>query len=80
MTTNTKPIEFSVDGVTLFTDEKVLTPIQILALAGIDSNNFYLVQINGKNQESFKDRPNESIHMHVKIVFVSAAKGSMSVS
>lgn len=72
--------QFTVDDETFSTQEHVLTPVQILQLAGIDPATHYLVEIHGNHQESYKDRPNESIHMHQHAKFVSIFTGETTVS
>jgi hypothetical protein len=67
-----KKIEYTVDGERQFTDERKLTPTQILTNAHIDPTKYYLVEIEGnKEKESFKDKPNVEIHMHEHMKFVS---------
>lgn len=73
-------IEFTVDTEELLTDEAVLTPRQILKLAGIDPENHFLTEIKGREQISFEGRPDEPIRMHDDMVFVSAKVGPTPVS
>lgn len=74
---------YTVDAEPETTDEKQLTPNQILELAGITPvNNYYLVQINQDgSQTSYKDRPTESIRMVCPSAkFISVYQGEMTVS
>ena len=48
--------------------------------AGIDPATHYLVQIVGHTQKSYKDTPNEPIHMHEHMKFVSVFTGCTPVS
>ena len=76
----THEIHFEVDGEPLETTEKILTPTQILGLAGVDAANHYLVQIEGRHQTSYQDKPNEEIHMHEGQKFITVATGPTPVS
>ncbi|MBZ0317913.1 MAG: hypothetical protein K8L91_15940 [Anaerolineae bacterium] len=71
---------FTVDDEPFSTNEHTLTPTQILQIAGIDPTVHYLVEIHGHNQESYKDKPNEPIHMHQHAKFVSVFTGPTPVS
>jgi hypothetical protein len=72
--------DYTVDDEPQSTTEHTLTPNQILAKAGIDPATHYLVQIIGNTQKSYKDTPNEPIHMHEHMKFVSVFTGSTPVS
>ena len=77
----TNPIfEFTVNGDPLTTIEKVLTPIQIMQLAGVDPNTNYLVQLKGNAQESYQGNPNTEIHMHQKMEFITLFTGPTQVA
>ncbi len=75
-----KEIEYMVDDEEQYTTEKTLTPRQILEKAGIDPENHYLVQMQGNHRESYKDKMDESIHMHEKMKFISVFTGETPVS
>jgi len=72
--------EYTVDDEPQTTREHTLTASQILSNADIDPTTHYLVQIVGNTQKSYKDNPNEPIHMHQHMKFVSVATGSTPVS
>lgn len=72
--------QFTVDDESFSTHEHTLTPIQILEIAGLDPATHYLVQIHGNHQVSYKDKPNEPIHMHQHAKFVSVFTGETPVS
>jgi hypothetical protein len=81
--TATHVIHYTLDDEPQETTEKVLTPRQIMERATpapIDPNTHYLVQIEGQHQESYKDKPDEPIHMHEKMQFVSISTGPTPVS
>lgn len=72
--------DYTVDGESQSTTQHVLTPTQILKDANIDPTTHYLVEIAGKNQISFKDKPSEQIHMHEHMTFISVSLGPTTVS
>ena len=72
--------DYTVDDEPQTTTEHVLTPTTILSNAGIDPATHYLVEIVGNTQKSYKDKPNEPIHMHEHMKFVSVFTGSTPVS
>jgi hypothetical protein len=75
--------EYTVDGEEQTTTEHELTPTQILAKAGITTNDHYLVELTGQHgelQKSYQGKPNEIIHMHEHMRFVSVFDGSTPVS
>ena len=72
--------DYTVDDEPHSTTEHTLTPTEILSNAGIDPAKHYLVQIVGNTQKSYKDTPNEPIHMHEHMKFVSVFTGSTPVS
>lgn len=74
---------YTVDAEPETTEEKELTPNQILELAGITPiNDYYLVQINSDgSQISYVDKPNEPIKMKCPAMkFISAYRGKVEVS
>lgn len=72
--------DYTVDDEPQTTTEHTLTPTAILRNAGIDPATHYLVEIVGNTQKSYKDTPNEPIHMHEHMKFVSVFTGSTAVS
>ena len=73
-------IHYSVDDEPQTTTSRELTPTQILQNAHIDPATHYLVELDGKHQKPFKDNPNEAIHMHDHLVFISIFNGPTTVS
>jgi hypothetical protein len=73
-------IHFEVDDEPLETTEKILTPAEILALAEVDASNHYLVQVEGRHQESYEGKLDVEIHMHEKMKFITVATGPTPVS
>lgn len=71
---------YTVDGEHQSTSQHEMTPVKILEAAGIDPKTHYLVQIIGKEKESYKDNPNTAIHMHENMKFISVATGPTPVS
>jgi hypothetical protein len=73
-------IDFEVDGEQLDTSERQLTPRQILKLAKIDPATHYLVQIQGRHQIPYNDKPDEPIQMHDGLKFITVSTGPTPVS
>jgi hypothetical protein len=73
---------FKVDDEALSTSEHELTATQIMQLAGADPATHYLVQILGKGHanKSYQDDPNEVIHMHEHMEFITNFTGVVPVS
>lgn len=72
--------EYHVDDEEQTTQEHTLTPNQILANAGFDPSNHYLVELRGATRESYEGRGEEEIHMHQHMRFVSVKTGPTPVS
>lgn len=72
--------QYTVDDEPQTTAEHVRTASQILTQAGIDPATHYLIEMRGKDQESYKDRLEVEIHMHQHMRFVSVATGPTPVS
>ncbi len=76
-------IHYTLDDEPQTTAERVLTPRQILKNAKphpIDPETHYLIQLEGHHQVSYKDRPDEPIHMHENMRFISESVGPCPVS
>lgn len=73
-------IHYTVDSEPQTTDRRELTPRQILVNAKDDPAKVYLIEVKGKEQVSFKDKPDVEIHMHDGMIFVTAALGGGGVS
>lgn len=71
---------YTVDDEPYTTTAHVLTPIQILQEAKIDPATHYLVLLQGQHQHSYKDNPNEEIHMHEHMKFIAISTGPTPVS
>jgi hypothetical protein len=72
--------EYTVDDEPQTTTEHTLTPHQILQNAGVEPQTHYLIEIKGQNQTSYKDKPDEPVHMHQHMKFISVFNGSTTVS
>jgi hypothetical protein len=74
-------IEFSIDGDPYSTTEKTLTARQLLSeFSKLDPASHYLIQVEGRHQESYADHPDDPIHLHPKQKFITAASGPTPVS
>lgn len=74
---------YTVDGEPETTDEKSLTPTQILEAAGVEPvTDYYLVLLNADgSQVSYKDKPNEPIEMKCPgSKFISVYKSATEVA
>lgn len=72
--------DYKVDGEPQSTTMHELTATQILSNAGIDPASHYLVQIEGNHKVSYQGNPNEEIHMHEHMTFISNSTGPTPVS
>lgn len=72
--------EYTVDDETFTTSEKELTPRQILTEARFDPTKVYLILTEGDHDVSYRDKPDEVIHMHEKMIFITAKLGPTPVS
>ena len=75
-----KYFEITVDGEEIEVPRKNTTPTLILELAGIDPKERYLIQITGQNKESYKDNPEQEIHVHENQIFVTGKLGAVAVA
>ena len=73
-------IHYTVGDEPQTTTEKELTPTQIMVNAGINPDENYLVEIRGRHRVSYKDKPNDPIHMHEGQKFVTVFVGPVPVS
>jgi hypothetical protein len=67
--------DYTVDGEPQSTPQHVLTPVLIMNNAGVDPASHYLVQIIGQKQESYQANPNQEIHMHEHMKFITVRVG-----
>jgi hypothetical protein len=72
--------DYTVDDEPQSTTEHQLTARQILQKAGIDPLSHYLVQLLGNHKESYQNKPDEVIHMHEHMKFISISTGPAPVS
>jgi hypothetical protein len=70
---------YTVDDQEQQTEENHLTPRAILTNAGFDPTQRYLIRIEGKNQESYKDKLDEAVPVQNK-KFITASLGGTGVS
>jgi hypothetical protein len=74
-------IDFKVDDEDLETDQRELTPRQILELAKLAPAEHYLVLVKGgKPDTSYEGKPDTPIHLHPGIEFASVFTGPTHVS
>lgn len=80
---NSHTITYALDDEPQTTTESELTARQILEHGGVDPASHYLVQIHGaqdKEKKSYKDTPDEIIHLHPNLKFISVSTGPTTVS
>ena len=71
---------FKVDDEGFSTHEHELKPAAILAIAGLDSDLLYLVEIRGGKQIPYKDAPDTPIKIHSNMEFISLSIGPKTTS
>jgi len=75
-----KAITFEVDDEDYKTEEIELTPIEIFKIIGLDSSKFYLKQIKGHMDITYKNDENKSINMLGHLKFITCKKEPTTVS
>jgi hypothetical protein len=75
-----KTITFSVDDEEYTTDELELTPIEIFTIVGLDSSKFYLKQIKGHMEITYKNDEHKSINMLGHLKFITCKNEPTTVS
>lgn len=75
-----KELKFEVDDEKYSTTETELTPVEILNKAGLKSEQYYLKQILGHQEISYKEKEAELISMLHNPKFISCKKGPATVS
>jgi hypothetical protein len=76
-------IHYTLDDEPQTTTLKLMTPVQIMSSAKpkpIDPDTHYLIQLEGQHQVSYKDKPNDEIHMHEHAKFITVETGPTPVS
>ena len=73
-------INYTVDGEPQQSTERKLTPRQIITKAGLNPEERYLVEIQGKHQVSYKDKMDEPISLHENQKFVTVFIGPVPVA
>lgn len=71
---------YTVDDEPQETTSHELAPRQILLNAKLDPAQRYLIEIHGKEQVSYKDKPDSTVHMHEHQKFITAYIGAVPVS
>lgn len=73
-------VTFELDDEDYPFEQIFMTPIEIMAIADIDAAKFYLKQIIGAQEISYKNDENHLICMHNKIKFCTCKKSNTTVS
>ncbi|MER8398124.1 hypothetical protein [Mesorhizobium sp. M1348] len=75
-----KSFEIEIDGDPHETQEKELTADQILGLASLARDEYYLTEIKGQHTESYQGKGDEKVHLHPGSKFISTYTGATPVS
>ncbi len=75
-----KSIKFEVDDEEYETSELELTPIEIFKIIGLDSSKFYLKQIKGHMDITYKNDEHKSIDMLGHLKFITCKREAATVS
>lgn len=75
-----KTITIDLDGEDLELPDRDATPNEILQTAGLDPATHYLVQVHGKQQDSYQGRGEETIKVHNNEKFISLSTGPTPTS
>jgi Multiubiquitin len=75
-----KAIKFDVDDEEYQTENIELTPIEIFKIIGLDSSKFYLKQIKGHLDITYKNDEHKSINMLGYLKFITCKKEAATVS
>lgn len=75
-----KSIAFSVDDEEYITDEIELTPIKVFQIIGLDPSKFYLKQIKGHMEITYKNDEHKSIDMLGHLKFITCKNAPTTVS
>lgn len=75
-----KSVTIDFDDEPLVIPDRDTTPNEILRIAGLDPATHYLVHIQGKEQESYKDRGEEPLKVHNNDKYVSVSTGPTPTS
>jgi hypothetical protein len=75
-----KTVEISIDGDDYVAPSKEMSADDILRLAGIDPTQNYLVEKQGREQTSYKDKGSTLIKLHKHDTFISVPLGDATVS
>ncbi len=75
-----KSIKFEVDDEEYETSELEVTPIEIFKIIGLDSSKFYLKQIKGHMDITYKNDEHKSINMLGHLKFITCKREAATVS
>jgi uncharacterized protein YpmB len=75
------PVEIEVDSKPVEAPSKTMTAREILVLVGKDPAQYYLVQLIGKkDQNSYKEKLDEPIHLDQHSRFITVSTGETPAS
>lgn len=74
-------VTISIDGDVVVAPTRKQTARELLALVGLSADANYLVLVKGqRDRESYKDRPDEPIHLRPHMQFIHVSLGPVPVS
>lgn len=75
-----KHVEIKIDGEEVRLPSREISPNEILSIVGLDPTSHYLVEVQGRHQNSYQGRGDEIIRVHNNQVFISLSTGPTPTS
>ena len=75
-----KTITIEIDGESYEVEEKTMTAAEILEVASLDPASHYLEEVKGRQQISYKGKPDAEIKVHNGSEFLTVPIGDETVS
>jgi hypothetical protein len=75
-----KHVQVKIDGEDALLPSREITPNEILSLLGLDPASHYLVEVQGRHQNSYQGAGDEIIRVHNNQVFISLSTGPTPTS
>jgi hypothetical protein len=75
-----KPVEIEINSKPFTAPDHKMTAREIIVLSGDDPAAHYLKEIKGKDQISYKDKPDEEITLNKNSRFITVYTGDAQVS
>ena len=75
-----KQVQVKIDGEETLLPSREITPNEILSLVGLDPASHYLVEVQGRHQNSYQGAGDGIIRVHNNQVFISLSTGPTPTS